>query len=435
MDTVISYIIEFLIKGEKSKVYRNHIGYTANPTEFHKYKIVIIPSFFFREDIYGTETSLPNLPLKEIHGIPLLFGTPNIEWMHDTLLVYADIIASSYFLLTRYEEIRKRNQRDIHGRFPGKASLPFNAQFIHRPIVDEYGHLLRDWLRETGIPIEEPHRKINRVWLTHDVDIPFYCRSLRNVIRESIYGRGFKQAWNIYNASLTEDPFFTFPWLIDQNLSLEKIWGKSRCKSIFFFKTGGKSHPDKPFYHIQSKDIQCLLSLCQQKGMTIGLHSSYDAGRNPALIRKEKEKLENNCKTLLSYNRHHYLSSREPEDLEWLEKAGITDDFTMGYADVAGFRLGTCHPVRWINPINKRLSNLILHPLTIMECSLSDPDYMSMDYRNALTYCLGLVDQVEKNNGELTLLWHNNRVSTHMSVSIPWQRTLYQRLIEELKKR
>ena len=31
-------------------------------------------------------------------------------------------------------------------------------------------------------------------------------------------------------------------------------------------------------------------------------------------------------------------------------RAGITDDFTMGYADIAGFRLGTCRSVRWINP-------------------------------------------------------------------------------------
>ena len=38
----------------------------------------------------------------------------------------------------------------------------------------------------------------------------------------------------------------------------------------------------------------------------------------------------------------------------WLEKAGITDDFTIGYPDVAGFRLGTSRPVHWINPENKR---------------------------------------------------------------------------------
>jgi len=433
MDAIISYIIEFLIKGEKKQSLRSFIGYTAVPSEFHKYRIVILPSSFFREDVYGTDQSLPILPLKEIHGIPLLFGTPDIEWNNGTLIVGADIIASSYFLLTRYEEIRKRNQRDKHGRFPGKESLPFKAGFIHRPIVDEYGGLLRQWLRDVGLPVPEPEQKINHAWLTHDVDAPFYCRTLRSVIREGVQKRNFKHAWKMYKASLTEDPFFTIPWLIEQDISLQEKWGKGRCEPIFFFKTGGKSHADKPHYNIQSKDIQSIFSLCSRAGTHIGLHSSYDAGKNPANIKRELEKLRRYVPNFSPYNRHHYLSCREPEDLDWLEKAGITDDFSMGYADIPGFRLGTCHPVRWINPINKRISNLTLHPLLIMECSLSDPAYMNLDHHAALTYCLGIINQVEKNNGELVLLWHNDRVSLHKSNPTPWQRNLYQTLIEELK--
>lgn len=118
---------------------------------------------------------MPKLPLEEIEGVPLLFGSSKTEWQGDTWVVHADIIASAYFLLTRYEEIRKRNIRDIHGRFPGKESLPFKAGFIHRPIVDEYGRLLRRWLRQARVQSAvEPTPHIQKVWLTHDVDAPFF---------------------------------------------------------------------------------------------------------------------------------------------------------------------------------------------------------------------------------------------------------------------
>ena len=120
----------------------------------------------------------------------------------------------------------------------------------------------------------------------------------------------------------------------------------------------------------------------------------------------------------------------------WLEKAGITDDFTIGYPDVAGFRLGTSRPVHWINPENKRISPLILHPLAIMECSLNEPVYMNLGYEGALAYSTQLIKQVASANGELVLLWHNDSITTRIkpNVSVDWQRKLFAAIIEELIK-
>jgi len=108
----------------------------------------------------------------------------------------------------------------------------------------------------------------------------------------------------------------------------------------------------------------------------------------------------------------------------------------MGYADVAGFRLGTSHPVFWINPEDKRISGLILHPLTAMDCTLSDPKYMGMSYEEAQVYCLQLCEQVRQANGEVVLLWHNDRVAEapYLSPADNWQRKLFKSLIEELQK-
>ena len=149
MRDIIDYIIRFLIGTEQAGRLSSCIGYTSDKRLFDRYLIVFTPSGFFNEGVYGTQASIPTLPLQEIEGVPLLFGSPKIEWVGDTLLIHADLIASTYFLLTRYEEIVRRTERDDHGRFPGKLSLPFRAGFIERPIVEEYGVLVRQWLRMT----------------------------------------------------------------------------------------------------------------------------------------------------------------------------------------------------------------------------------------------------------------------------------------------
>lgn len=435
MEQIISYIIKFLVGGENAGAFESFVGYTDDMRKFPQYKVVILPSPFFKENVYGKAESLPELPLNMVDGIPLLFGTPEIEWIGDTLVVHADIIASSYFLITRYEEIRRRNERDIYGRFPGKSSLPYRAGFIHRPVVDEYGKLLRKWLRDTNVKIAEPEQKIKKIWLTHDVDAPFYCRTLRNFLRVGIREEGWKQALKYLKGPLTEDPFYTFPVLLKLDNSLINAIGNDRCETVFFFKSSGSSREDRPKYNLQSKDMRQLLALCNSEKVSIGLHSSYDAGKKPSLISSELELLKKATKQAILYNRHHYLASREPEDMDWLEKVGITDDFTMGYADVAGFRLGTSRPVHWINPENKRISSLLLHPLTIMECSLSEPKYMNLNYEEALEYCQLLANQVSQVNGELVLLWHNDLITKKREpeISVDWQQELFASFINKLK--
>jgi len=160
------------------------------------------------------------------------------------------------------------------------------------------------------------------------------------------------------------------------------------------------------------------------------LHSSYKAGKVPAVIIDEKARLDKFIRKNTVYNRHHYLSSREPLDMLALIDAGITDDFSMSYADMAGFRLGTCRPVKWINLLNKQISNLTLHSLAIMDSSLSDKRYMYMNAHDAYQYCEQLINSVEKYNGELVLLWHNTSVEKKPD---SYHRKLYKDIIHFLK--
>lgn len=423
----IQYIIQFLLGEGIPAPIADLIGYTSDRSQFHKYKIVILPSGFFDEKIYGTKESIPSLPLRLIENVPLLYGNPIIEKINDTLLVHADIIAGAYFLISRYEEILKRNIRDEHGRFPGKESLPFKAGFIDRPVVDEYGQLLRKWFAQMGITISLPDPQIRQINLTHDVDAPFFMRSWRNIIRSIKEGRNIKTSLQTKFGPLENDPFYTFPWFLKENQKVIDRWGTS-CQSFFFFRTGGRERYDRPRYNIHGRDIQKLFNLIKSYSGICGLHSSYEAGKNPQLIPEEKKRLEKALNKKITTNRHHFLALREPENMAVLEEAGITDDYTMGYADIAGFRLGTSRPVYWIDAQNIRLSSLKLHPLTIMEGSLSEKRYMALTEDEATNYSIKLIKQVASHHGELTLLWHN----TSFSINNGYLKSLYQVLIHEL---
>ncbi|MDR1556169.1 MAG: polysaccharide deacetylase family protein [Tannerellaceae bacterium] len=399
MTTILSYVIRFLLGDEVASEDVPAVGYTGDPLLFSRYALVIIPSGFFDEGVYGTPASLPCLPLKEIDGWPFLFGEAVEERIGSTWVIHADLIASAYFLISRYEEMVCRGLRDAHGRFPGKESLPFRAGFIHRPVVDGYRQLLRRRLR---LPELEPG--IRQVFLTHDVDAPFLYRSWKGLIRSVLDGRGLARSLRGKFGRMEADPYYTFPRLFEADRRLTE---QGLARSLFFLKAGGRTPADKPHYNLRSNDMQRLIRSIREQGGTIGLHTSYEAGSHPSQIAGEKARLEQSAGSTISYNRHHFLASREPEDMDYLEKAGLTDDFTLGYADVAGFRLGTSRPVCWINPISRRLTSLCLHPLTVMDCTLEEKKYMGLSFEEASASCLRLMEEVRKAGGELSLLWHN----------------------------
>lgn len=429
MKDFIQYIIRFLLGDDIPGEYIPTVGYTDDPRQYNKYSIVIRPSGFFDTDVYGKPISIPELPLKLINDTPLLFGETEEEMIGDTLVLKADLVASTFFLITRYEEIISRNIRDEHGRFPGKQSLPYRAGFLHRPIIEEYSLYLRNKLLQLGAELPEKEQGIQKVFLTHDVDAPFYCRSWRNVLREAKNGQSIIAALKSKYGKLENDLYYTFPWIFAEDERARAVLGKKRCKTICFFKAGGNTAQDSPIYKLTSKDIKSLFSLCKEHQVEIGLHSSYQAGKKPEQISKEKKHLESATGNRIRINRHHFLSSREPEHMTSLLKAGIDQDYTLGYADVAGFRLGTCRPVRWINPVTRKLTTLTLHPLTMMECSLSEEKYMGLSYEEALTYALGLISQTAKYGGELVLLWHNTAFTEHES---GYLKQLYSDLINKL---
>ena len=430
---ITDYIIGFLL-GDENADAKKYISYTADNSHFSQYKLIIIPSGFFEKGFYGTPHSMPELPLTLLEDTPVLFGQPKVEISNGTFILHADFVASCFFLISRYEEIIIRAERDEHGRFSGKKSLPFRAGFLHRPLVDEYGKLLRRYLRLVGINVTEPEEKINNIYLTHDVDQLAHYRSFNGMAgaftRVLNKPSNLSKAINTYFFGLKNDPWFTFPWLFTLNNQLKSAKPEAKIETVVFIKTGGgKLLPDKPLHNISDSDFQQLFALCKENNVKIGLHPSYQAGIDTSLIASEKKILDDFLVQQTKYTRNHFLANREPEDFQVLAVNGFTDDFTMAYAGVVGFRLGTCRAVKWINPETMEITPLTLHPLTIMDTSLSDDRYMNLKEENVFAVCTSLIQQVKKYNGDLVLLWHNTSVEKDNGL---YHRNLYPKIINYL---
>lgn len=422
MREAIEYIIRFLVRGDVEL--SQQVGYVAQKEQFSRYKVVILPSRFFDDDFYATPQSLPQLPLQVLQNgayeLSVLYGSPEIEKIGDTIVLHSDLVASTWFLLSRYEELIVK-ERDTHGRMSAYSSVIGKSGLLDMPIADMYSDFLLSLLGA-----KSDSRKINKIYLTHDVDRPLYYRYLRGCLGGLRRGR-FKDVFRSL-CGIENDPAWTFPMLLKWENEVQKSLGQDRVEQIYFLKANNEGdNYDKPIYDLNTKDLQLLLRLLKESNVSFGLHSSYLSAQHKTLISREKQYLETVLGFEIINHRSHYLRSCEPQSFQSLIDCGIRHDFTMAFADCSGFRLGTARQVRWIDPVNKQLTDLWLHPLTLMDVTLSDERYMNMSEEEAFNYADNLIMQTEKYGGELCLLWHNSTFAEKK-----YHKTLYKRILESL---
>ena len=401
--------------------------------------LVVIESSKFIETVAsGEKPQEPDVAEYEEGGLPVLFGKSGVSRNDGKVVLHNDIIAGAFFLLTRYEEILCPDARDSHGRFLGRHSIMGRNNVLHRAVVDEYGKLLRDLIREIGVDLPEPPAQIRRVYLTHDMDLPFAWHRLRPAVGAAIRSMrrihlaGASEPLLTYLGCCRNDPNDCFDWICQVDNELAEYLGSERVQAIHFIMSGGAS-PQDGMYDVRSRFVRKLLQRLKTNGCQLGLHASYEAGENTNLVMKEKNRLCDVIDQLVESNRNHYLCSREPEDYRALIDAGIGHDFTMGFADQAGFRLGTTRSYKWFDPVELELTDLEIHPTTVMECVLDRPECMGLDFEEALAHCRRLIDETRRHNGDLTLLWHNTELTEASERRGSYQRRLYQTLLEDLR--
>ena len=327
-----------------------------------------------------------------------------METKNNQIICGIDIFASSFFMLSRWEEYVNKT-RDIHNRFPANASLAFKFNFLDRPIVNEYIEMLWNMLKKLGIKQDRKKRKFEFV-LTHDVDVAYKYISFFSGSRE-IVGDIVKRKnpilaiKNFSNKILThlnlkKDPFDTYDYLMDVS---EKVG----VKSYFFLHSSSSAKQDKN----NDKFLKQIANKIKKRGHFLGYHPSYDAYNDFELFIKDKEKIENIVEQKLDIGRAHFLRFEIPTTWQIWEDAKMKWDSSLSYADKEGFRCGVCYPYSVFNIITRKKLYLKEKPLIVMEGSFVtyQPDITPKEMKNKI---IDLIKIVKKYNGEFVFLWHNS---------------------------
>jgi hypothetical protein len=353
--------------------------------------------------------------------LPIIYGVPGpggnwITRSPNSIAVHADILGSSFFMLSRMEEAIKFD-RDAHRRFPYTASLAYQERFLDRPIVNEYLELL--WSATKSLwPNLERRKRSFTLGLSHDLDKPFSYEPfqpggwLRPVAGDLLKRHNPARALSgLINGGLAvaglphEDPLDTFDWLMEKSEA-------AGTASTFYFMAGGDTEYDTG-YSLKGKRIRRLAREIADRGHEIGLHPSYSTQADGAMLEREASALE----WLLDMEsiaqprfggRQHFLRWEAPLTWQLYEDLGLTHDSSAGYAGHAGFRCGVCYDYPVFNILTRQQLKLVERPLLIMEATLFREEYMNLDHEAATDVVSRIKLNVERYRGVFRVLWHNS---------------------------
>jgi len=373
-------------------------------------KKLIIKDFFLnsKSNNYLSSYNLPKRPLSTTNhrflvdkNLPIIYGANKLQTSNNKIICEIDIFASSFFMLTRWEEYVNK-KRDKYNRFPAKESLAYKEKFLDRPVVNEYTEMLWNMLKFLGINQKRKERKFT-VCLTHDVDeIDRYkWYPPLGAIKRSVKSFDLKKSIDI----LID---YTKVWLhlktnpyrkaLDRYIiNLEKKYG---FKSSFYFMTSNER------YSLANPWLHKFIEKLKKDNFEIGIHPSFNAYNNPEIIREEKQKLENVASQKIIGGRQHYLKWKIPRSWRAWSSAGLKYDTTLSYHDHEGFRCGACYPFQPFDIIKKRQINIWEIPLTVMDCSLIN--YRKLNPNKSLKIMTDLLNTTKRYNGIFVLLWHNS---------------------------
>lgn len=358
------------------------------------------------------------LPAPGIDCLP----TPLIEQQDENWVVHYDILGLTYWMLSRLEEVG-RIDLDEHERFPATSSHAYQHGYLERPIVDEWLQILGQVIRRIWPELELKQHQFN-MKVSHDVDVPtrYGFASAKALVRsmagDVLKRRDFKSAlrapWvrlNTRHRLHSADNLNTFDWLMDQS-------ERHGLVSAFYFICGRTDVSKDADYEPEHPAIRDLMRRIHSRGHEIGLHPSYNTFQEPEAIAFEAERLrsvmaEEGIKQTVLGGRMHYLRWKQPTTVQGWEQAGMSYDSTLGYADMPGFRCGTCFEYPAYNPVSQKRLNVRIRPLIAMECTIISKKYMGLGNGNAaLAKFTQLKNACRAVKGCFTLLWHNSNFTS-----------------------
>ncbi len=377
-----------------TKRFLNHEGPRINysATKLKTGAIHIFPHGFLHER--GVRFFQPELIWKD--ELPLLFPAAN------TLDLGFDVFSAAFYLVSRYEEYLPY-KKDSYGRFEAAESFAFKNNFLQKPVVNHYSHVLKNSLLKLypGYSFSPP---VFSFVPTYDIDVAYAYRG-RGLFR-TLLG-SLRSLWQIDFKSLaerycvltgrTKDPWDTYNYQL-------RLYKETGIKAFYFFLCGDFGQYDKniAFYS------KALFSLAKKIGdyAHIGLHPSFASNEDDSLLGIEASRLGKLINHEIRFSRQHYLKLHIPQTYHNLLKENFSHDFSMGYASQPGFRASICVPFNFYDLDSESITPLIILPTAVMDSTLAS--YLKLSPKKSFEIVSKLIDEVVSTGGTFVSLWHND---------------------------
>jgi len=311
-----------------------------------------------------------------------------------------DIFAASFYLISRYEEYC-RFEPDEYGRFPAASSLAFRNGFLGIPLVDLW---VKEFARELLKKFQTLAFRRNefRTLVTFDADEPFeylgkgIVRSIGGLLRDlTVNDRHASDRYKTV-AKGKPDPFEVFGYITD---CLDRYNSEAR----FFFPLGDRSRYDhNPSW--KNDDYRELILRLTGK-YKHGLHPSFNASDDYSILNEEAKRFSKITGNAGYLSRFHYLRLKLPVSYRNLLKAGVKEDYSMGYPDEPGFRAGIARPFYFYDVMNDCLTNLKIIPFQVMDATLYK--YKKLEDKASDEVIIKLMEETRRVGGLFVTIWHN----------------------------
>ncbi|KON28221.1 hypothetical protein AC481_02365 [miscellaneous Crenarchaeota group archaeon SMTZ-80] len=162
----------------------------------------------------------------------------------------------------------------------------------------------------------------------------------------------------------------------------------------FWIKNGDKSY--------DSFENSSLIKVISELGREIGLHGSYNSYENDEILSSEKQILERVIGKKILGIRQHCQKFNLSKTWKMQENSNFIYDVTRMDTEI-------CHPFRGFYLKENNSFELIEIPLTIMDEPLTkyaNPNILSRKRRQFIDEIKLLVDEVNRLNGVIVILWH-----------------------------
>ncbi|MFN4894098.1 MAG: polysaccharide deacetylase family protein [Bacteroidota bacterium] len=341
---------------------------------------------------------------EEIHAIPITVSTNGsfpIFFCGRGDMGF-DLLGASFYLIVRYEEYLSF-KRDMYGRYAHEQSIAFEHGFLHRPIVDEWMKQFMLCLRSYFPELLTKSNQFRHL-ATYDIDESYayqykpVWKQLGGVLRDLFYGRFDWITERVRTLlRLQQDPYDSFSRLEQLHVSIGD-------RPICFIHAGEKNgRYDKNFSPRYPEQQRLIRSL--EAWSDLGLHPSWQTGDQDRLLSEEKKSLEAVINRPVHLSRQHYIRFHLPTTYHQLIDAGITDDYSMGYGSVNGFRAGTSRSFQWFDLSRNINTSLRIHPFCYMEANSYFELNQSVD--EAEIEWRELEKVIRSVNGQMITIWHN----------------------------